>query len=1100
MIFRLLSYGTTLKATVCLAILIFGRIDGLIVNAQEEQRSYHYFLSSRNESNEVFLGGNVDFGNSFVLLPEPDRYRAYSNLHEVWIQNSSDSPIRNPMILINDSKLWTTPLDIEEGLVIDSDFDETARLLWNRFAGHSVHRYYPYEGFRAGTPVDLLTNFGYGICYNRSAAFTRLPSNEAQVSYDLVSNKHTVSEYKRGGRTAVMDTDLNSFYLDLSNGGLASKYDVSMDRYLIKRTHHYGRQYAYDRVLNEYVAYFYSHNPNNNPESLIEPVDYSLEYDLVPGETLSLDYTPGRFFFSEYFFQANSDEIANGRFSYDWIESSNSYYLQDENLSNLRVENGGIVKSGEDVPAVFSYRLDHGFQIVYLQLYFDFSDRDLSSVHSIQVSSDSITWRSPTSESMEGTMLKAEFDLQAVPYKGRAYVRMTVEDESSKFSLRNFGYTSHFQINRLALPQLKCGSNIIRATHDSPYDVPLSIGISFNERSSDIPAAVDAPVFPSDGEDVFGELGRFSWDHPSSDAEIVNYEFILTSDTLSGMPLAPNFSAYTGAPDYSEVLSLVSNGRTAQSNPISLLNPSEYKRFRYSDNDPGRLSSDTNLTKFVVHEEGFFSSGETYYWRVRPLSASGVWGPWSPYFSFMIRKIMPPVMLEVTESEIRWKPNGQGVPAEHFEVHASNEYLGFEPNESTLLAVTPDTVYDIGDEPFTFYRVIALDSVGLKSEVSEYVSRPYPYVTNRPEDVHVDSAFTYTIEFSEIYYPLVSSEDHYFEIRDSVRFQVVDMPPWLTFNYSNGAFEGIPTREELTRDLNDRLNRIELELMSPVFPATRQFVLDLSYVLPTRPPQFVGIDTVLYCNNDFAFEIMFSDDDIGDSVYFVLRDSPEWLHLRREINHLQFYGTAPATEGLITTSLTGFDANGDSTVAVISLNLVSNKVELQVYATTRQTMGVPIGDIIPSGLSSSSQHAVRLPDFFEGRDVSIEDGHLLLYDDFCEVSYPKLLDIPVMVEVVDGVEVLIEAMIIIVDVDATMVTAFHPHGTDWIQLINVGCHGVDFVYRVLDMLGKTVMSERVELDPEEVRLLYLTGIGSGAYIFDSTPRFSDGGYFRFLIE
>lgn len=1068
--------------------------------AQEVMKSVHTTFNFKDEAAELNLGGNVDFFNSFVYLPWPDSYKAYQNLVEISIHNPTSNLIESPFISINDSNLWQDPSSIEDNLIRD-DFDMTALLLWKCFTEHSIHRYYPYDGFRIGTPIELLTNFGYGICYNKSAAFTRLPSNESQNFFDLFANKHTVSEYRRGEQSAVVDTDLNSFYLNHSNSQLSSKDIISNDRYLIKRTHHYGRQYAYDEILNEYIAYFYSDNPSNNPISSIIPVDYSFKYHLVPGENLVLDYGPGGYFFSEYHYSMDPEEIANGRFSYDWNSASGDYYINHAGLANVHVAQDRLVKTDPEQPGSFSFKLTHGFQIVFFDLYLDFGNQYTPSTLTVEISPDSTNWLRPTKEVFENSRLDLQFDLQKVSFKGAVFVRIVANQDDTAFELTNFGYVSHFQVNRLALPQLKCGINTVRALYDNHYDVPLRVDLRFKERLSVVPSAIKSPAFPSDGQVAYGPIRRFSWEPSEGDTEIVNYEFFLTKDTLSNLPLSPNFLAYTVGASYSEVsLSAQQVGRSAN---LPLLNPGIYKQSRFVSNKGARTKEDLrSFSEFAVHEEGFFNSGETYFWRVRPLHSTAVWGPWSSFFSFTSRKIMPPTQLRATENQISWQPGKQGANTKLFEIYGSNEYLGFEPTALNLIATTSDTVFAIDNQSFTFFRIVAVDSVGFKSEVSEYISRPYPYLKNRPEDVHPDTVFRYTVEFTKAFYPLVSHDDQYIENIDKITFQIKRAPPWLKFNYSDWTFEGTPTEEVLKRELYAGKNHIDFEFMSVILPQTREYVLNLNYGVFNNSPELLGKDTAIYCNNDFAFHIEYSDKDqqFGDSVSFRLLGAPEWLRYDITSNYVLLHGQSPGVQGAFTVTLVGYDKGGDSTKAEVSIRLLPNKVSFETFARNDEVVDLALSDILPVELLSREGAFVQIQDNINKNNIFIEDGRLLLYGDYCSSGYPISFVIPLIITLSDLTGVQFELAIEVLGKKSTSPIAYHAVNTDWINIINVNCKPVHFRYRVVDTKGQALMKGQVTMEPEESRRLSLQGVSPGVYVFEMTPPSHQGWIFRFVKQ
>jgi hypothetical protein len=242
------------------------------------------------------------------------------------------------------------------------------------------------------------------------------------------------------------------------------------------------------------------------------------------------------------------------------------------------------------------------------------------------------------------------------------------------------------------------------------------------------------------------------------------------------------------------------------------------RRARLKTKKLGTIKKGKSINKFIVHEEGFLNSCDTYFWRVRPLNSNGVWGPWSRYFTFQMEKVMPPVNLISTEGELTWHPNPSGAKAKSFEVYGSNEYLGFEPKPSNLVTTTSEKKIRITDIPFAFFRVISVDSLGNKSEISE---RPYPYLKDEPTIVYPDSLFQYKLSFTPAFFSMAAKSDKYeYEKRvDTVMYHILKMPAWLKFSSENSTIEGVASENVLRSELSSGQNVIDLEFLSEIFPS-----------------------------------------------------------------------------------------------------------------------------------------------------------------------------------------------------------------------------------------------------------------------------------------
>ena len=160
------------------------------------------------------------------------------------------------------------------------------------------------------------------------------------------------------------------------------------------------------------------------------------------------------------------------------------------------------------------------------------------------------------------------------------------------------------------------------------------------ERSASRPPDAPAePVFPPSGGVTEGTAIVFQW-RPASDPDgdaIADYHFELSARADMKWPLSMSFAK------------LIS--RTADAGQA-----------RYTLPGPGLLNPDTK-----------------YFWRVRAQDDKGVWGPWSPTWSFTPRGPAPPrdVSLEFDRERnrgvLRWAPNPLGRKPVAYRVYASDE-------------------------------------------------------------------------------------------------------------------------------------------------------------------------------------------------------------------------------------------------------------------------------------------------------------------------------------------------------------------------------------------------------------------------------------------
>ena len=225
--------------------------------------------------------------------------------------------------------------------------------------------------------------------------------------------------------------------------------------------------------------------------------------------------------------------------------------------------------------------------------------------------------------------------------------------------VRNLTLITHILVNPFSLPSMRLGVNEFHYRDDSP----AGRGITSDEvdgRRRDIiieqtwrQSADDAvlpvapprkPIGPTDGQDVATSQLSFAW--PSC-RNATAYHLLVSRRADMRLPYRARLDTLVQSP----ALSIGS------------------------------------------HSLGLFSPGVRYYWRVRAREKHGLWGEWSPTWSFRFRGPGVPVNVSLRSDGCRnatltWAPSVR--PGLHedpvaYEIYGSNE-TGFAPGPSNLLA------------------------------------------------------------------------------------------------------------------------------------------------------------------------------------------------------------------------------------------------------------------------------------------------------------------------------------------------------------------------------------------------------------------------------
>src|SRR5207245_390254 len=151
--------------------------------------------------------------------------------------------------------------------------------------------------------------------------------------------------------------------------------------------------------------------------------------------------------------------------------------------------------------------------------------------------------------------------------------------------------------------------------------------------------------------------------------------------------------------------------------------------------------ADRGKSQYALPHEGLLAVDRKYFWRVKAKDENGVWGPWSPIWSFTPRGPASPtgVTLAVDHERgtavLRWQPDPAGRKPAKYRIYGSDE-KGFT----------------ISDEPF---KVI----VGASKEVPS--TQPANFVTEvTGTELAVIGADVKLQSANRAYYRVVAVDEH----------------------------------------------------------------------------------------------------------------------------------------------------------------------------------------------------------------------------------------------------------------------------------------------------------------------------------------------------
>jgi hypothetical protein len=205
---------------------------------------------------------------------------------------------------------------------------------------------------------------------------------------------------------------------------------------------------------------------------------------------------------------------------------------------------------------------------------------------------------------------------------------------------------------------------------------------------------------------------------------------------------------------------------------------------------------------------------------VRTRDGNGVWGDWSPTYTFTWDGPRPPVDVAYEERDgeiwLTWEPNPEGNQPVAYEVYASDR-RGFRPTKeahhvktlgevpATFVARATEAQYPIVSDRReapnkSSYRVIAIDANGTPSGSSWPVELPHPHIFSVPVGrATVGVPYEYQVKTlrcdGDLQYRYQKPGYGFWE-REGYDFELIEGPDWLRIDAETGLLSGTPDRDD----------------------------------------------------------------------------------------------------------------------------------------------------------------------------------------------------------------------------------------------------------------------------------------------------------------
>jgi hypothetical protein len=757
------------------------------------------------------------------------------------IRNLGPGELTNPWIIINDERDFRTVDSIVAEATHGAGSDlETARMI---FEHHRRHRFHATTWDKeCMSTLKVYNVFGYTLCLNDRIVLAELWRSAGLSSRPCRPTGHEVAEVRYAGAYHLFDGDHSAYFLKRDNRTVASEADIIRDHDLIKRTHTGSILAPDNRLDNElYASMFTSKRTAVPPEG--GPWPHRMELVLRPGESIEWRFDhvgkqyscgrepnrPGHQANGEGELSAWSDDayasLRNGLLRYAPDLSSPSVRRGLLSEQGISIEDGQL-RATKGAAGTAVWQISSPYVVVGGSFSCRITSDDGQGKGRVRlsISVDGTHWRQAWSSDKPSATAQVSYDSllsPAVAPRGATYRYLVRLELTGDRRIETPVIETHVQMAPLAMPELRVGSSSVRYSDSSPGPRLVEVVHAWIERNDMHPP--EPPMMPVAPVTHEGTTVELTWQAPADpDGDtIVDYHLQVSDDPQLRWPLSPSFDK------------LMSRAATA-----------------------GEMS-------WQVPTPGLLNPGQTYYWRVRAMDATGLWSEWSRTGNFSCLAPGVPEALDVEltaggDAALTWQASPIGRKPFAYKVYGSNE-KGFTASDTPyevfvgqgFCSIQADQQLSCSDDGAgsvlmpanlmartrterltvagpsvqgsaankAYYRVVSVDAQGNESGPSDYaeIERPFIY-THPPLQAEVGVQYRYRPGVIRSDGDLGRDErlGAAFWDREKVSIAIVDGPSWLTVDPSDDAVSGAPDEGHLG------LTRVEIEVILGNNRRTRQ--------------------------------------------------------------------------------------------------------------------------------------------------------------------------------------------------------------------------------------------------------------------------------------
>ena len=732
-------------------------------------------IESADHAYTIHIGGTLDGVNT----RDPVGYSAYNQTyepnHSVRLENTGDTNLVNPWIIVNNKRDWRSIHHILANIIEDKMPDaEKARAIWEFACKHRYH--YTCADDEVKDTVKMLNCYGYTLCWDEAYTVANLWQAAGLKVRRGYPHGHCTTEVYYDGAYHLLDSDEHLLYLLRDNKTIASEEDLSRDHDLVKRGHAYGILQPENRKHSEGAASLFFHT---GPRSGDRPqlTTHTMDFTLRPHEALIWCWEDRNKYHG---FWDRPKRLSNGQIHY--TPDLTQFEKWATNTAGWTSIPNGLKSKQSN--AYLELEIHSPYVIVGGKIHLTSQRNNSESKLSIDLSRNDHDWHTIwTSESTGDHKTTIDLDPHFPSNTPASYTyRLRLQSHSDNIFLKNLAIETDLQMAPLSLPALEIGDNTIHFTADTEGQAHITH--KWTECEADPPLQPpEKPNFPANNDHVSGTQFTFSWPEV---AGATDYHFQLSD--------RPDFK-YLLSPVFDKLISKTPAWDNAQ---------------------------------WHIPCEGLLNPNQTYYWRIRPRNRDGLWGHWSPIWSFTLEAPGIPLAVEIEANwdtrslTLHWQPNAEGNSPDHYEIYGSNE-RGFTASDKPYEVVTgkqetetfPANLINTSKQTstqiagsaikngnFAFYRVVAIDANGVRSGPSDVVEAPRPMIVSKPSNQAIaGQTYTYQIKtiasIGELRSESKDSKRYVSAFRDgdTLRYLIDEGPGFIELDEHTGLLTAYPQLE-----------------------------------------------------------------------------------------------------------------------------------------------------------------------------------------------------------------------------------------------------------------------------------------------------------------